>query len=385
MKVALVHDALNQNGGAEKVLAELHRMFPSAPVFCPLYRPSVLPADFAGWDVRPSWMQRIPGATRYHRVMFPLYPFAMHGFDLSEYDVVISSSFNFAHNVVIRPDASHICYCHSPSRFLWDFDAYARREGLSRVQRMFVSAFLPALRTHDVVSAQGVDTWIATSRVVRQRIRKIYRRRSELVPPPIDLDEFGSTPSHGGYYLVLMRLVGWKRADIVIRACNALRLPLVVAGDGRDLPRLQAMAGPTVQFVGRVDGREKAGLYARCAAFVLPAIEDFGITPLEAMASGRPVIAVADGGALDTVIPGVTGELFADQTAECLVATLRGFDPDTYDPVLIRRSVERYGRASFQRRITALVSAAVARHRDVGSVASGLGVTAVAARTGTFG
>jgi glycosyltransferase involved in cell wall biosynthesis len=359
VKVALVHDALNQYGGAEKVLEEFHAIFPEAPIYCPVFRPSVLPRAFGDWDIRPSWLARIPGANRYHRAIFPLYPYAMHSLDLSSYDLVVSSSFNFAHQVVVSPDAHHICYCHSPSRFLWDFNGYTQREGLSASKRALVVPFLPSLRTFDFASAQRVDTWIATSRVVRQRIDKIYRRPSVIIPPPVNLHEFSPNGSgHDGYFLLLMRLVAWKRADIVIEACSRLGLPLVVAGDGRDDARLRPLAGPTVSFVGRVDGARKADLFARCAAFILPAIEDFGITPLEAMASGRPVIAVGKGGALDTVIPGLTGEFFAEQTVEGLLETLRCFKPDGYNPTVIRRHAASFGGEQFRKRIGDAVRAA---------------------------
>jgi glycosyltransferase involved in cell wall biosynthesis len=363
MKVALIHDALNQYGGAEKVLEELHLLFPNAPVFCPIYLPEVMPREFAGWDVRPSWLSRLPGANRYHRAIFPLYPYAMHSVDLSGFDVVVSSSFNFAHNVIAGPDICHVCYCHSPSRFLWDFHSYVRREGLSGLKRSMVVPFLPSLRTQDVVSAQRVDAWIATSRVVQQRIRKIYRRPSTIIPPPVDLAQFApSQTGHDGYLLLLMRLVAWKRADIVIEACNALGLKLVVAGEGRDRARLERIAGPTVSFVGRAEGERKAELFARCAAFVLPAIEDFGITPLEAMASGRPVIAVGAGGALDTIVPGVTGEFFAEQEVASLIETLRHFDPDSYDPAIIHQHVTAYGNEQFRLRMGAAVDAAYRQH-----------------------
>jgi glycosyltransferase involved in cell wall biosynthesis len=348
MKVALVHDALNVYGGAEKVLEELHAVFPDAPIFCPIYRPEAMPASFMHWDIRPSWMGRLPGANRHHRLLFPIYPYAMHGMDLSGYDVVLSSSFNFAHNVVVGPSTHHICYCHSPSRFMWDFHGYARREGFSNLTRSLVLPFLPSLRTHDAASAQRVDSWIATSRIVQQRIRKIYRRRSTIIAPPVDLSQFSPASEHDKYFLVLMRLVAWKQADLVIKACNELRLPLVIAGDGRDLSRLQQIAGPTVSFVGRVDGKRKAELFARCAAFILPAVEDFGITTLEAMASGRPVIAVSEGGALDTIVPGLTGEFFAEQTEASLVNVLRHFDPDAYDSAAIRCHAESFGSERFQ-------------------------------------
>ena len=357
MRVALVHDALNQYGGAEKVLEEFHALFPEAPVFCPVYLPKVMSPDFANWDIRPSWMDRLPGANRYHRIVFPLYRYAMHGLDLSEYDLILSSSFNFAQNVVADHDARHVCYCHSPSRFLWDFHGYARREGFSKIKRALVKPFLPSLRTNDVVSAQHVDSWIATSRVVQQRIRKTYRRRSSIIPPPVDLTKFAPSTGHDGYLLLLMRLVAWKRADIVIQACNELKLKLVVAGDGRDRQRLEKIAGPTIEFVGRAEGERKAELFARCAAFILPAIEDFGITPLEAMASGRPVIAVGAGGALDTVEPGVTGEFFTEQTPASLADVLRRFDPDTYDPDAIRRHAEKFSSIHFRERILKHVQA----------------------------
>ncbi len=370
MKIALVHDALNQYGGAEKVLEEFHRLYPDAPVFCPVYLPDVMPKAFANWDIRPSWLARLPGANRYHRAIFPLYPYAMHSVDLSGFDVVLSSSFNFAHNVVAGPDTCHVCYCHSPSRFLWDFHGYVRREGFSVLKRSLVVPFLPSLRTQDVVAAQRVDTWIATSRVVQQRIRTVYRRRSGIIPPAVEIAQFEPSPSgHDDYFLLLMRLVAWKRADLVIQACNALRLPLVVAGDGRDRPRLERMAGPTIQFVGRVEGARKAQLFAHCAAFILPAIEDFGITPLEAMASGRPVVAVGAGGALDTVVPGITGELFSDQTVESLTTTLQRFDPDAYNPDTIRRHAMSFSSDQFRKRIAETVDAAWRRHKRLAPLA----------------
>ena len=225
--------------------------------------------------------------------------------------------------------------------------------------------FLPPMRALDLASAQGVDCWISTSDLVQRRILKTYRRRSALVPPPIDASAFHVAPRHDDYYLLLMRLVGWKRADVAIEACNALGLRLLVAGDGRDEVRLRQIAGPTIEFVGRVDGAQKAELYARCAAFILPAAEDFGITPLEAMASGRPVIALGEGGALDTVVPGVTGEFFAEQSAASLIATLKRFDPGAYDPQAIRWHAEAYDRPVFRARIRAEVERALRRRRGL--------------------
>ena len=354
MRTALVHDSLTQYGGAEKVLEELHAVFPEAPVFVPNIRREVLPAAYDDWDIRTTWLDRVPGSRTHHRSMAPLYPFAMHGIDLSGYDLVISSSFNFAHNVSTGPQTRHVCYCHSPSRFLWDYNGYAEREKFGRVKRACVEASLPLLRSLDMAAAQGVDGFIATSGLVRDRIRKIYRRRARVLPPPIDLSAFHIARQPERYFLLIMRLVGWKRADIAVEACNALNLPLVVAGDGRELGRLQALAGPSVRFAGRVDGAEKARLLSECAALILPAMEDFGITPLEAMASGRPVIAYGAGGVLDTVQPGRTGVLFPEQTTESLIAALRRFDPDEYDPNAIRAHAARFDRRHFRAAIGAL-------------------------------
>jgi glycosyltransferase involved in cell wall biosynthesis len=368
MKVAIVHDVINQYGGAEKVLEELRALYPDATILAPTYHPDSLPPHFRDWNIQTSWLDRVPGANRFHRFVFPLYPFAMHSMAVDDYDLVISSSFNFAHNITTGPDTAHLCYCHSPSRFLWDFHAYAQREGFGALKRSLILPFLPPLRALDLASAQGVDHWIGTSELVRRRIAKTYRRRSALVAPPINVTEFNIATRHDGYYLLLMRLVGWKRADIAIQACNRLGLKLVVAGSGRDEARLKDIAGPTIEFAGRADGVRKARLFSRCAAFILPAVEDFGITPLEAMASGRPVIALGQGGALDTVVPGVTGEFFMQQTADSLAATLQRFDPDSYDPQAIRRHAEGYDSSVFRARMQQEVARALARRREPGRV-----------------
>jgi glycosyltransferase involved in cell wall biosynthesis len=268
--------------------------------------------------------------------------------DLREFDLVISSSYNFAHHVFTGPNTAHVCYCHSPSRFLWDFEDYAEKEGFGFFLRAFISSQLTELRALDRSAAQGVDRWVSTSRLVQNRIKKFYRRRSVILPPSINIDEFHISEKPEDYFLLLMRLVPWKRADIAIQACSKLGLPLVVAGDGRDYSRLKTIAGPSVRFVGRMDGQDKADLYSNCCAFIIPSIEDFGITPLEAMASGRPVIALGQGGALDTVLPGTTGEFFVSQSVESLVEILRSFDPSNYDSIAIREYAKSFDTLQFR-------------------------------------
>ncbi len=359
MKVALTHDVLTTYGGAEKVLEELHLMFPEAPIHTSIYAPENFPERLRSWDVRTSWMSRIPLAERAHRALFMLYPFAMNAFDLDEYDLVISSSYNFAHHVAVGTRARHVCYCHSPARFLWDAHGYARRERLGRPARALHLLSLPVLRALDRAAAQGVDGFVSTSRLVEERIRRCYGRSSEIVPPPIDMAEFhiAERPPDQPYYLLLMRLVGWKRPDIVIDACTRLGLPLVVAGTGRSHARLARGASPNVCFMGQVDGPLKSRLLAECQALILPSSEDFGITPLEAMASGRPVIALRAGGALDTMVEGETGAFFDEQTVESLAAALSRFDPAAYDPARLRKHAGAFDRSNFQRRLRKAIDA----------------------------
>lgn len=370
MRCALVHDNLTHYGGAEKVLEELHLMFPEAPIFTAIFRPEAMPEPLRSADVRTSWLAQLPLAAKIHRGLFPLYPQAMNALDLGEFDLVISSSYNFAHHVVAAPGAVHVCYCHSPARFLWDAHNYARRERLPMPVRALQAASLTRLRTYDRAAALSVTSFISTSELVRRRIRSCFGRDSEIIPPPIDLQEFRIEPgSRGDYLLLLMRLVGWKRPDIVVEACSDLGLPLVVAGTGRDEAALRQRAGPTVRFVGETTGAAKAELLAHCSALVLPSIEDFGITPLEAMASGRPVIAFREGGALDTVLEGRTGVFFDAQTPASVGAALRGFDPAAFDPVALRRHAAGFDRAIFRQRLELAIARAVdaSAHRSAGA------------------
>jgi glycosyltransferase involved in cell wall biosynthesis len=363
MKVAIVHDHLNAYGGAERVLDELHAMYPDAPVFVDLYDPTRLPPHYRTWDVRPSGLNRFKFLRRRHQPLLPVLPAVYESMNLDAYDLVISDPSGFSKGVVTGPHTCHVSYCHSPPRFLWDYHSYADRENLGRLARGILAPMLPRLRAWDRTAADRVDYYVATSGLVQARIDKFYRRPSAVVPPPVNAAKFQVSDADDGYYLLLMRLVGWKRPDIVVEACTRLGLPLVVAGDGREEARLRRMAGPTVRFVGRVWDDQIRELYARCRAFILPAVEDFGITPLEAMASGKPVIAVGAGGVLDTVIPGVTGEFFREQTVDDLARTLQRFDPRGYDPARIRAHAERFDAAAFRSRLGAEINRCVIDHQ----------------------
>ncbi|GIW03168.1 glycosyltransferase [Roseiflexus sp.] len=360
MRVALIHDYLNQYGGAERVLEALHDLFPDAPVFTSIYDPATMPAVFRTWDIRASWMQRLPAWRRLFRAYVLLYPLAFESFDLSAYDVLISSSSAFAKGVIPRPDALHICYCHTPMRFAWRTSDYLAREAFGATQRAALALPLVLLRMWDVLSAQRVDAFIANSRVVAQRIWRYYRRKAAIIPPPVDLPPWRETPP-GAYFLAGGRLIPYKRLDLAVRACTRLRLPLKIFGDGRDRARLQAMAGPTITFLGRVSEAERHALFAGCRAFIFPGEEDFGIAPLEAMAAGRPVIAYAAGGALETVVEGVTGRFFHQQTAEDVMDAIAATLTERYDACAIRRHAEQFGRETFLERMRLLIEDIIER------------------------
>lgn len=363
MKVAIVHDQLNTYGGAERVLDELHAMYPDAPVFVNVHEPDALPAHYRDWDIRPSWLNRFRPARRHHQPFLPILPTVFESFDLDGYELVLSDPSGLCKGVLTGPETCHVSYCHSPPRFLWDYHRYAEREGLGRITRGVLAPVLPALRAWDRAAADRVDCHIATSALVQSRIDKFYRRPSVIIPPPVNVANYEVSTTDGGYFLLLMRLVGWKRPDIVVEACSRLGLPLVVAGDGREEARLRRMAGPSVRFMGRVWDDQIRELYAGCRAFILPAIEDFGITPLEAMATGKPVLAIGAGGVLDTVIPGVTGEFFLQQTVESVMESLLRFDATRYEPARIRAHAEQFDSANFRRRLRGEIDRAVGEHR----------------------
>jgi glycosyltransferase involved in cell wall biosynthesis len=356
-RVALVHDYLNQYGGAERVLEELHRLYPDAPVFTSIYWPEQMTPAIRAMDVRTSFMQRLPGVVRRHQQYLPFYPFAFASFDLSGYDLVISNCSAFCKGVRRRPDARHICYCLTPMRWVWNTDAYLAREQLGRATRLALRPVLRWLRGWDLATNRRVDRFVTTSRAVAKRIKRYYRREATILPPPVDCQELTPQPDRvEEYYLVLSRLIPYKRIDLAVDACTRLGRRLKIAGSsGRDEAALRARAGPTVEFLGRVSEAERRDLQARCRAFFFPGEEDFGITPVEVGASGRPTIAYAAGGALDTIVDGETGVLFHDQSVDALVAAIERSERLTWDHARIRAQALRFDASVFRRRFPALV------------------------------
>ncbi|HHY57261.1 MAG TPA: glycosyltransferase family 4 protein [Chloroflexi bacterium] len=359
LRIALVHDWLNQMGGAENVLEELVQLFPGAPVFTSIYDPRVMPPTYQAWDIRTTFMQRLPGVTHHHQKYLPVYPLAFARTDLSDYDLVLSNKSGFCHGV--RTDngkrkATHVCYCLTPTRFLWLFDQYREREQITPAIGALLQPMLAQLRRWDYAAAQRVDHFIAISREVQRRIRDIYHRESVVIHPPVDTDYFrpAQQPAIGDYYLVVGRLIPYKRIDLAVQAFAHLpHEKLIVVGDGRDREALMAQATPNVSFTGRLPRAQVKELLQSCKAFLFPGLEDFGIAPVEALSAGRPVIAFAGGGALDTVTPGETGELFQKQTVTSLLSVLQHFDPHAYRADACRAQAERFSAAAFRTKLMA--------------------------------
>jgi glycosyltransferase involved in cell wall biosynthesis len=324
-------------------------------------------------DVRTSFMQALGPSLKVAKALLPLYPLAFEGFDFSAYDVVLSSSSTFAKGIITGPDTYHICYCHSPARFAWMYHDYVAQMALGRMQRALLPAIVAPLRVWDYAAAQRVDAFLANSRNTARRIATFYRRTATVLHPPIDVSAYQPATTREPYFLVLARLLPYKRIDVAVEAFNRLRRPLLVVGDGPDAARLRALAGPTVRFAGRVSDPEARHYMRSCQALIWPGDEDLGLTPLEVLASGRPVVAYRAGGAMETLVDGVTGTFFDRQAPEALVAALRAFDPDAYEPTALRAHVSAFDVDVFQQRLRRFVEASVQGRIDHvgGDVASG--------------
>lgn len=357
LRVAIVHDWLNQIGGAEGVLEALVELFPGASVYTSMYWPEAMPAAYGQWDIHATWMDRLPGIHRHHQPYLLFYPLAFGGLELGDFDLVISNKSAFCMGVRTGPGTQHLCYCLTPTRFVWDFDTYVGREQIGMLARSLVRPFLGRLRRWERAAADRVDAFVAISGAVQERIRRFYQRESAIVYPPVDTARFRPSPDggHDEYYLIVSRLVPYKRIDLAVQAFTELGLPLWIAGSGRDRASLEAMAGPNVRFLGRVPDEEVGGLLARCRAFVFPGLEDFGIAPVQAMAAGRPVIAFAGGGALDYVVEGVTGTFFREQTPVSLADAVSRFDEAAFSPGAIRAHAGRFDTQVFKSSLMAVI------------------------------
>ena len=339
------------------MLQQLHILYPAAPIFTSVFDPTAVPEDLRAWDVRPSFLQRLPFIRRYSRATLPLMPLAFDRFDSDPYDVVISVSAAFAKNMRRPVSGLTMCYCLTPPRYLWDLhDEYVR----GRFDRPLLEMMTHRLRRADLAAVERVDHFITNSETVAERVRRTYSRPATVIYSPVDcawVRPDGLPPDD--FYLVVSRLVRYKRVDLAIEACNKLKRRLVVVGSGPEIAKLQAKAGPTIEFLGKRDDAEVADLYARCKAFLFPGFEDFGITPLEAQAAGRPVIAFGRGGATETVVDQVTGVLFSEQSVEALVDAIEGLDRMSIAPTACRENAMRFDVSVFRQAMSAAVNAAV--------------------------
>ncbi len=358
MKIALVHDHLAQDGGAENVLEVFCEMWPDAPVHVLVYDPKNANPYFSKKEIRTSFIQKLPWGVKKYQWYFPFMPAGIESFDLSDYDVVLSTSSSFAKGVVTRPGTMHISYCHTPTRFLWsDTHSYVEELGVNSLFKKLLPVFLSNVRMWDRIAAERVDHYIANSIAVEKRIEKYYHRDSTVIYPPVDGAHFHTVPKEkvGDFFLAGGRIVPYKRFDLLVEAFTRLGKPLKIFGSGPALADLKKRAGNNIEFLGRVPDEELRELYATCAAFMNPQEEDFGITMIEAMASGRPVIAYNKAGAAEIVEDGVSGVLVGYQTWEDFADALIGFDPMRFDPERIRERALTFGVDQFTTNIRKFV------------------------------
>ena len=350
-RIALVHDYFVQMGGAERVAEAMHDSFPGAPIYTTVALPQGLPSRLRTADIRTSPMQHLPALDRKFRHYFMLYPFAVEHFDLSPYDLIFSSSSGYAKGVRRRRNAIHVCYCHTPMRWIWRYDDYVAREKFGKGTRSLLPLALWGLRKWDLRAAQQPNYYIANSRLVAERIRKIYKREAFVIPPPIEVNRFHMSNDIQDYYLVLSRLMPYKRIDLAIEACKRTNRRLIIIGDGPDRARLEKLGDDRIEFLGRQPDQIVNYYAARCRALLFPGEEDFGMAPLEANAAGRPVIAYRAGGAEETVVDGKTGVFFDQPNALALSEAIEQFESMHWSQILLRRHAEKFDRNVFALRV----------------------------------
>lgn len=341
-RLTLVHDFLIQMGGAERVVETMAEAFPEAPVYTSATFGANLFPVFRSDRVRNSWMQKLPGMEKFHKKLFFLYPFAFKALRMGPTDLAWISSSSFSKWIPKPEGAKFVCYCHTPPRYFWNPDEYLENEIGNPVLRRFVRALMPLFRWSDLRQSRKIDLLLANSRNVQTRIRECYGRESVVVYPPVDVERFKVSERSDDFYLIVSRLVAYKHIDRAVRAFTESGKKLVIIGDGPDMGRLKSMAGENIIFLGRAPDETVTEMMANCRAYIFPGSEDFGITPVEAQACGKPVIAYRDGGALETVIEGETGVFFDQPEPASLIAAVEEFEEASWDPQRIRRNAERF-------------------------------------------
>lgn len=347
MKIALVHDHIVAWRGGERTFYSICRLFPKADIFTLFYNKAKASPIISERRINATFLQKMPSIKKDPRrsLLAPLYSMVTSTLDLRGYDLVISSSSFFAHGVITKPESCHICYCHTPSRYLWSDSHLLTRGNLA--ERLLCKVFLGYLRTRDQYASQHVDYYIASSNTVALRIKKYYGRESQIIYPPVNTTQYSLSENNKGYYLIVSALVPYKRIKIAVDAFNHLGLPLKIAGSGPEFRKLKHKAAKNVEFLGWVSDAEIRKHYSQSVALVSTAEEDFGIAIVEAQACGKPVIAYKGGGALETVLEGVTGHFFSPQKVDALIQAISEFEITSFDPYTIRQHAIKFDEARF--------------------------------------
>ncbi|HCW31901.1 TPA: glycosyltransferase family 4 protein [Candidatus Peregrinibacteria bacterium] len=354
-RVAIVCDWLTDWGGAERVILAIHKLYPKAPIFTSIYNEANFP-ELKGVDVRTSFIQHFPGARHHHQWYLTFMPEAFESFDLSDYDIVISSAHSCAKGVITKPETLHVSYCHTPPRYLWDdwHNYVANYPWPKFLKHTFISSALHRLRLWDRAASERVDHYIANSKYVANRIKKYYRRDSIVIYPPVEMTSFKST-KRADYFLAVGRLIPYKRFDLIVEAFNDLKLPLKIVGIGNQFNCLKKAAYENIEFLGKIPEGELQNLYSHAKALIFPQVEDFGIIPVEAMSHGCPIIAYAAGGALETVKNKVSGIFFEEQSTQSLKNALEKFNYLQFEPGKISKHAEQFGAEIFTKKLASFI------------------------------
>lgn len=350
LRVAIIHHWLTTRRGGERVLEAFCRLFPHADIYTLVCNPELLSTPLKGHQITTSWIQKLPGAVHHYPCYAPLFPLAVEDFDLSQYDLVVSSDAAVCKGVLTRPETCHVCYCHSPMRYAWNAYPVYRDSIENSLKRLFFSLSMHYLRLWDHAAASRVDYFVANSRNVAARIQKFYCRRATVIFPPVEVSRFEIGNNIQDYYLAAGQLVPYKRIDLAIEAFNELQRPLWIAGEGPEYRRLKQMARENVRFLGRTSDEELTKLLSQCRALIFPGEEDFGIVVVEANACGRPVIALARGGVMEIVDPELNGLLFTDESVSSLVKAVKKFETieQRFVPARIREMTLSFGEERFR-------------------------------------
>ncbi len=340
-------------------------LYPDAPIYTLVYNKKMMHGVLENKDIRTSFIQKFPFASSKHRIFPQVMPIAIEQFNFSKYDIVLSDSSSFAKGVITGPETLHICYMHTPMRYAWDdCHKYTQDFYFPGFIKKLVPLAMNYLRLWDRISAERVDRFIANSRFVAKRIKKYYKKESEIIHPPVNFDDFFVNEKTGNYFLMVGRLIAYKRFDIAIKAFNRLKLPLKIIGRGPELKRLQKIAGPTIEFLGRVPDEDLAKYYSQCRAFIFPQEEDFGIVAIEALASGRPLIAFRGGDIPEHIEENKDGIFFDNQTAEDIVAAVGRFEKIEFDSVSIREKARKFDKSAFKNKIKDYVEKEYIKHKN---------------------